>query len=94
MLLRWEKKGKTEILSYGVCYILKVFSVPGFALSCHFLSFLYPFKDQDPVALGERVVEASVKALTQRYTLLPYLYTLFFNAHLTGEPVARPLFFQ
>lgn len=67
------------------------------------LGAFYPFsrnhntddaREQDPVALGERVVEAAVKALTQRYTLLPYLYTLFFNAHLTGEPVARPVFFQ
>ncbi|KAK3891879.1 hypothetical protein Pcinc_004239 [Petrolisthes cinctipes] len=67
------------------------------------LGAFYPFSrnhntddgiDQDPVALGKDVVDASRAALTQRYILLPYLYTLFFNAHLTGEPVARPLFFQ
>lgn len=67
------------------------------------LGAFYPFSrnhntddgmDQDPVALGDRVVRASRKALIQRYTLLPYLYTLFFNAYITGEPVARPLFFQ
>ncbi|XP_071528131.1 lysosomal alpha-glucosidase-like [Panulirus ornatus] len=67
------------------------------------LGSFYPFSrnhntddafDQDPVALGEDVVVASRNALTQRYMLLPYLYSLFFNAHLTGEPVARPLFFQ
>lgn len=67
------------------------------------LGAFYPFSrnhntddafDQDPVALGEDVVIASRNALTQRYILLPYLYSLFFRAHLTGEPVARPLFFQ
>lgn len=67
------------------------------------LGAFYPFSrnhntdtayDQDPVALGQDVVEASRKALEIRYLLLPYLYSLFFNAHLTGEPVARPLFFQ
>ncbi|XP_045600359.2 lysosomal alpha-glucosidase [Procambarus clarkii] len=67
------------------------------------LGAFYPFSrnhntddsiDQDPVAMGEDVVIASRNALTQRYMLLPYLYSLFFNAHLTGEPVARPLFFQ
>ncbi|XP_042231432.1 lysosomal alpha-glucosidase-like [Homarus americanus] len=67
------------------------------------LGAFYPFSrnhntddafDQDPVALGEDVVVAARNALTQRYMLLPYLYSLFFNAHLTGEPVARPLFFQ
>lgn len=67
------------------------------------LGAFYPFSrnhntddaiDQDPVAMGPEVVTASRNALTQRYMLLPYLYSLFFNAHLTGEPVARPLFFQ
>ncbi len=50
--------------------------------------------DQDPVALGPEVVEASVKALRVRYSLLPYLYTLFVRAHLLGTPVARPVFLE
>ncbi|KAK7080365.1 hypothetical protein SK128_004599 [Halocaridina rubra] len=67
------------------------------------LGAFYPFArnhntddaiDQDPVALGEDVVRASREALEIRYLLLPYLYSLFFRAHLTGETVARPLFFE
>ncbi|KAL7639020.1 UNVERIFIED_CONTAM: hypothetical protein RMT77_010554 [Armadillidium vulgare] len=67
------------------------------------LGAFYPFSrnhntddgiDQDPVAMGELVVKSSRKALLQRYTLLPFLYSLFVKAHLTGVPVAKPLFFK
>lgn len=43
---------------------------------------------------GPAVVEASKKALNIRYSLLPYLYTLFWQAHSKGSTVARPLFFE
>ena len=50
--------------------------------------------DQDPVALGETVVRTARSALTYRYALLPYLYTLFYNVHQNGGTVLRPMFFE
>ncbi|XP_060837203.1 lysosomal alpha-glucosidase-like [Rhopalosiphum padi] len=67
------------------------------------LGAFYPFSrnhnsnenfDQDPVALGPLVIESAKKALLIRYSLLPYLYSLFWKAHIYGETVARPLFFE
>ena len=50
--------------------------------------------DQDPVALGSNVVKAAKNALTLRYSLLPYLYTLFYFAESRGDTVVRPVFFE
>nr|CAD7408168.1 unnamed protein product [Timema poppensis] len=67
------------------------------------LGAFYPFSrnhnseeniPQDPVALGPAVVQAARKSLLTRYSLLPFLYTLFWRAHVDGTTVARPLFFQ
>lgn len=41
-----------------------------------------------------RVASASRAALTLRYRLLPYYYTLFWQASRTGSTVARPLSFE
>ncbi|KAG1696097.1 Sucrase-isomaltase, intestinal [Nymphon striatum] len=50
--------------------------------------------NQDPGALGKEVAEASRIALNIRYTLLPYLYTLLFEANQHGSTVVRPLFHE
>ncbi|EGW08982.1 Maltase-glucoamylase, intestinal [Cricetulus griseus] len=51
------------------------------------------YRDQDPAAFGSNslLLESSRHYLNIRYTLLPYLYTLFYRAHTFGETVARPL---
>ena len=50
--------------------------------------------DHDPAALGPIVVKAAKDSLNLRYQLLPFLYTLFYKAHIYGDTVFRPLFFE
>ena len=67
------------------------------------LGSFYPFmrnhnddisEDQDPAAFSLFAQEAMKKTLKIRYTLLPYLYTLFFKSNAYGETVVRALFFE
>ncbi|XP_023562027.1 sucrase-isomaltase, intestinal [Octodon degus] len=50
------------------------------------------YEHQDPAFFGQdsQLVKSSRHYLTIRYTLLPFLYTLFYKAHVYGETVARP----
>ncbi|XP_053157607.1 lysosomal alpha-glucosidase [Hemicordylus capensis] len=67
------------------------------------LGAFYPFmrnhndhgsKPQEPYAFSQEAQQAMRKALFLRYSLLPYLYTLFHKAHSAGETVARPLYLE
>uniref|UniRef100_A0A8C5HXG7 alpha-glucosidase n=1 Tax=Gouania willdenowi TaxID=441366 RepID=A0A8C5HXG7_GOUWI len=51
------------------------------------------YEDQDPAFYGpdSLLVKSAKHYLIIRYTLLPYLYTLFYKAHTTGETVVRPV---
>ncbi|KAM4874064.1 putative maltase-glucoamylase 2 [Thomomys bottae] len=51
------------------------------------------YRDQDPAAFGfdSLLLNSSRHYLNIRYSLLPYLYTLFYYAHTRGGTVARPL---
>ncbi|XP_078419908.1 sucrase-isomaltase, intestinal [Cetorhinus maximus] len=51
------------------------------------------YKPQDPASYGENslLVNSSKHYLNIRYTLLPYLYTLFHKANVYGDTVVRPL---
>lgn len=49
--------------------------------------------DKEPWSFGPEVENTSRQALERRYRLLPYFYTLFYEAHRTGMPIVRPVFF-
>lgn len=49
--------------------------------------------NQEPWEFGPEVENAARTALQKRYRLMPYLYTVFQQAHAKGLPVMRPVFF-
>jgi len=50
--------------------------------------------EQDPAAWSKSAVDIIRSSLQLRYGLLPYFYTLLHQSHISGTPVARPLFFD
>ncbi len=67
------------------------------------MGMLYPFmrghsalksKPHEPWMFGDRVEAICRDYINLRYQLLPYLYTLFWNAATTGEAILRPLLYD
>lgn len=48
-------------------------------------------KSSEPWTHGEQVLESARKYISLRYRLMPYLYSAFHDASVTGEPVMRTL---
>lgn len=49
---------------------------------------------QEPWRFGERVEAVCREALGLRYRLMPYLYSLFYEAAASGLPIVRPLLLE
>uniref|UniRef100_A0A8C5MH12 Glucosidase alpha, neutral C n=1 Tax=Leptobrachium leishanense TaxID=445787 RepID=A0A8C5MH12_9ANUR len=49
---------------------------------------------REPWLFGENNTFLIKKAIEERYTLLPYWYLLFYRAHVSAEPVMRPLWVE
>lgn len=49
---------------------------------------------QEPYIFGQKAQAAMKSVLQLRYSLLPFLYTLFHHAHTSAGTVARPLFME
>lgn len=49
--------------------------------------------DQEPWTFGEEVLDISRKFIELRYTLLPYLYTAFYEYAEEGIPILKPIFY-
>ena len=65
--------------------------------------FLFPFfrnhtevntKSQEPWEFGPVALAQIRDAVYTRYRLMPYLYNCFFQHHLHGDPVLRPLLYE
>jgi alpha-glucosidase len=50
--------------------------------------------DQEPYRLPSKYREKIKEALSLRYSLLPYMARLALEAHKTGHPIIRPLFYE
>jgi mannosyl-oligosaccharide alpha-1,3-glucosidase len=76
---------------------------PELATRWYQLGAFYPFfrghahldtKRREPWMFGEPYTGFIRNAIRRRYALMPYLYTLFEEAHRTGAPVLRAMFHE
>ncbi|XP_057865762.1 probable glucan 1,3-alpha-glucosidase [Cryptomeria japonica] len=76
---------------------------PELLLRWYQLGAYYPFfrahahqdtKRREPWLFGDRMTELIREAIHIRYALLPYYYTLFREASVSGAPVMRPLWME
>uniref|UniRef100_A0A670HYI4 Glucosidase alpha, neutral C n=1 Tax=Podarcis muralis TaxID=64176 RepID=A0A670HYI4_PODMU len=51
-------------------------------------------KRREPWLFGEENTRIIRNAIKERYSLLPYLYALFYRAHKVAEPVMRPVWVE
>ncbi|XP_055361355.1 neutral alpha-glucosidase C [Betta splendens] len=51
-------------------------------------------KRREPWLFGDEVTAAIRRVIRERYCLLPYWYTLFYQAHTSGLPPLRPLWVE
>ena len=67
------------------------------------LGAFYPFsrnhnaikmRSQEPYEFSTQHLEITKNSINLRYLLLPYFYTLFFDSHVNGTTVWKPLFFN
>ncbi|NXT46724.1 MGA protein, partial [Pluvianellus socialis] len=98
--------GMMEFSLFGISYtgadICGFFSDSEYELCARWMELgaFYPYsrnhngkgaKRQDPVAWNSTFEEISRNVLNIRYSLLPYLYTLMYQANAHGSTVVRPL---
>lgn len=51
-------------------------------------------KRREPWLFGKEHTRLIREAIRERYALLPYWYSLFYRAHVTSEPIMRPLWVE
>ncbi|KAJ1436227.1 Glycosyl hydrolase, all-beta [Sesbania bispinosa] len=84
-----DNKGTWEDLRYSITTVLN------FGIFWHANGIIQAMAPQDRnVTNGSQWLSPARNALGMRYKLLPYLYTLNYEAHISGAPIARPLFFS
>ena len=93
ILLKASVKGNTflgrKCRLMGLYEITKLFFVDNL-ISIHIFSLSF-HQAQDPAAFGQEFANKARKVLQIRYRLLPFLYTLFYEAQVDGSTVVRPV---